>query len=80
MFMFRNIWVFQTVRVQSGPYGYIPGPTVRVRSGTSVEYKQIRYCLYADQIPLILESGHEKMCLIPYANNKGQHLCCSMPS
>ena len=35
----------------------------------------VRFC----DDPGILEPGHEKMCLMSYANNKGhQRLCCSL--
>ena len=58
----------------------------QVNSWLSISLSVLEYELYVFALVLVYEPGHEKMCLMSYANNKGadqpaqsdQRLCCSL--
>ena len=59
---------------------WIDFPTLIMRNA-----KALSLSMFCRQRLLRLEPRHEKICFIPYANNKDalvqsdQHLCCSLP-
>ena len=59
----------QGPKVSSGGQPRFPSDLMNAQAGLRLHWSYMSFCL--SLAPLLYELGHEKMCLMSYANNKG---------